>query len=133
MAGVKEIWPAVLEKAVAMLDGGYNAIAHGGNPVLAMETLTGRTATYLSPASISAALLQSLVAAGDMITFDTLNKSGLAGGLVGSHAYMFEKLTVTNGVAMVQLGNPWGFAQPAAIPLTQLRQNFAEIDVGHPT
>src|ERR1700761_8871908 len=28
----KEIWPQVVEKAVATLDGGYNAIANGGYP-----------------------------------------------------------------------------------------------------
>jgi hypothetical protein len=37
----KEIWPQVLEKAVATLDGGYGAITDGGSPVVAMEELTG--------------------------------------------------------------------------------------------
>lgn len=133
VGGVKEIWPAVLEKAVATLDGGYGSIANGGSPVLAMETLTGRAATFMSPAKLTLAVLQSDIAANDMITFDTFAKGGLPNNLVGGHAYMFEKLVVTNGVAAVQLGNPWGFNQPSLIPLSQITNSFAEIDIGHPT
>ena len=43
--GRKEIWPQVLEKAVATLDGGYGAIANGGNPMIALQELTGRAAS----------------------------------------------------------------------------------------
>ncbi len=129
--GIKEIWPAVLEKAVAQLDGGYAAIAYGGNPVLAMETLTGRPATFLSPSSLTVSALQADIAANDMIVFDTKNTPGLAYGLVGNHAYMFQSLTMSNGTPMVKLLNPWGSNQPAPIPLSQVRTYFAEIDVGH--
>ena len=41
----KEIWVQVLEKAVATMEGGYSAIANGGNPMIAMEELTGDPAT----------------------------------------------------------------------------------------
>ena len=133
MNGIKEIWPAVLEKAMATLDGGYNAIAHGGSPVLAMEALTGRFATFVSPASLTLKALQADITAQDMIVFDTKNASNLAYDLVGNHAYMFKALTVTNGTPMVQLLNPWGSHQPAAIPLSQLSNSFVEIDIGHAT
>ena len=129
--GTKEIWAQVLEKAVAQIEGGYGAIAHGGNPVLAMETLTGHRATYLSPASLTVQALQGYIAAGSMIAFDTPNRSGLSNNLVGGHAYMFEKLTIANGVPMVTLGNPWGTYQPTPIALSQVAKNFVEIDVGH--
>ena len=127
----KEIWPQVLEKAVATLDGGYNAIANGGYPVLAMEGLTGQVASATSPASLTLATLQKYVSAGDLITMDTAN-SGLSDGLVGDHCYMFDKVTGSGSSASVTLLNPWGFDQPAAIPLSQLaKAGIVEVDIGH--
>lgn len=131
VAGQKEIWPQVIEKAAATEDGGYGAITNGGSPVIAMEELTGRTATWMSASSLTLATLQADIAANDLITFDTPGKSGLPYGLVGSHAYMFEKLSGSGSSAMVQLGNPWGFDQPAAIPFAQLAKGVAEVDIGH--
>ena len=55
----KEIWPQVLEKAYAKINGGYNAINNGGHPALAMETLTGQPATSLSPGQVTLADLQN--------------------------------------------------------------------------
>ena len=44
---------------------------------------------------------------------------------------MFESLTIVGGTPMVQLGNPWGFNQPLAIPLSQLASAaFVEVDIG---
>ena len=128
----KEIWPQVLEKAVATLDGGYNSIANGGTPLVAMEELTGQATSYLSPASLTLATLQNYVAAGDLIVMDTSSGWGLPYGLVNDHAYMFDKLTGTGSSAAVQLLNPWGFDQPAAIPLTKISSSgIVEIDIGH--
>lgn len=126
----KEIWPQVLEKAVATLEGGYGAIANGGNPAEAMEELTGKLAAAYNPASISAAQLSSFAAAGDMITFDTASKSSLPDNLVGNHAYMFEKVVGSGSAASVQLANPWGTDQPSLIPVSQFAKAFVEIDVG---
>jgi hypothetical protein len=127
----KEIWPQVVEKAVATLAGGYGAIANGGNPVLAMEELTGQSATYMSPASLTLATLQKYVAAGDLMTMDTSSKGGLPYGLVSNHAYMFESLSGSGTSATVQLGNPWGVDQPSAIPLSRLAQSgIVEVDIG---
>jgi hypothetical protein len=126
----KEIWPQVIEKAAATLAGGYNAIAYGGYPVLAMEQLTGRTASYLSPAALSLSALQSYIAAGDLITMDT-GRSGLGYGLVSSHCYMFSNIVGSGSSAAVQLLNPWGTAQPAAIPLSRLAQSgIVQVDIG---
>jgi hypothetical protein len=126
----KEVWAQVVEKAIATLEGGYGGIAYGGNPMIAMEMLTGKSASYYPPASVTASMLTANVAAGDLIVFDTANSNALGYNLVGNHAYMFEKLTTVNGQAMVQLGNPWGCAQPALIPVSQLSKSFVEIDVG---
>ena len=62
---------------------------------------------------------------------DTAN-GGLSDGLVGGHCYMFEKVSGSGSSASVQLLNPWGFDQPAAIPLSQLaRAGIVEVDIGH--
>jgi hypothetical protein len=122
--GVKEIWPQVLEEAVANLGGGYAA----------MEELTGKEASFLSQSQIATQLtvakLQSLIAAGDMLVFDT-SVSSATYNLVGSHAYMFEAMTGSGSSAMVKLGNPWGFDQPNLVPVSALSKAFAEVDIGH--
>jgi hypothetical protein len=132
--GVKEIWPQVLEEAVANLGGGYASIANGGSPILAMEELTGKEASFLSQSQIATQLtvakLQSLIAAGDMLVFDT-SVSSATYNLVGSHAYMFEAMTGSGSSAMVKLGNPWGFDQPNLVPVSALSKAFAEVDIGH--
>lgn len=126
----KEIWPQVLEKAVATLDGGYAAISNGGSPVVAMEELTGHAASWMSPSGLTSAKLQGDIASGDLITMDTLGQNSLPYNLVPNHAYMVDKLIGSGAGAMVQLRNPWGFDQPAAIPLAQLSKGIAEVDVG---
>ena len=50
--------------------------------------------------------------------------------LYGGHAYMFDGLTVTNGVTYVDLLNPWGFAQPEAVPVSAWGSVFDGIDIG---
>jgi hypothetical protein len=127
----KEIWPQVLEKAVATLDGGYGAIMNGGNPVVAMEELTGQPATYMSPAALTLTDLNSFVTAGDLLALDTPSQPGLPFNLVSDHAYMLESVTTQGGAAVLQLGNPWGFDQPTAIPLSQLSRGVTEVDIGH--
>ena len=132
VGNLKEIWPQVIEKAVAMLHGGYNMIANGGYSSLAMEELTGQKATYATPGGLSLAALQQHIAAGDLITFDTGSTAGSPYNLVSSHSYMFQKLNGTDSSATVQLVNPWGTNQPAAIPFSQLaRGGIALVNFGH--
>lgn len=130
-AGQKEIWPQVLEKAVATLDGGYNAIADGGSPLVAMEELTGQATSHIAPASLTLASLVSDAAAGDMIVFDTKATGALTNGLFNGHAYMFDGVAGTGASATVKLLNPWGFDQPSAILFSAVSKNFAEVDIGH--
>lgn len=129
--GVKEIWPQVIEEAVAQLNGGYSAIANGGYPFVAMEELTGVQATwiYQPAASLTLSQLQGCIKAGDMITFDTANNP-TGYNLVGDHSYMFDALS-TSGGGTVTLLNPWGTDQPTAIPLSKLAGNIIQIDIGH--
>ena len=129
--GTKEIWVQVLEKAVATLGGGYNSIANGGSPIIAMEELTGKQAFSVSPGSLTYAQLMSFISDKDLIVFDTKASGALSNNLVNNHAYMFEGVSGTGANAMLTLGNPWGFHQPTQIALSSLSRNFSEIDVGH--
>jgi trimeric autotransporter adhesin len=134
--GQREIWVQVLEKAVANLYGSYTAIANGGCPVIAMEELTGCSATYVMAPSLSLQQLQTAIAANNLITFDTLGSGQSAYGqsaygLYGSHAYMFQSLSTVGGTVMVNLLNPWGFSNPQPIPFSKISSVFAEIDFGH--
>ena len=126
----KEIWAQVLEKAIATIRGGYNSIAYGGNPATVMEQITGHQADCYYPSSISADMLKTFAAAGDLITFDTPNRSNLGYNLVGGHAYMFDGVVATANGPAVSLKNPWGFENPSLIPVSQLSKTFAEVDVG---
>lgn len=126
----KEIWAQVIEKAIATVRGGYNAIAYGGNPTSVMEQLTGHTANAYAPSSLTADALKTFAAAGDLITFDTFNRSNLGYNLVGSHAYEFKGVVDTANGPAVSLKNPWGFADPTLIPVSQMSKVFAEVDVG---
>jgi len=134
--GVKEIWPQVLEQAVAQLNGGISAIANGGYPFVAMEELTGKAATWIYQPATSmtgAQLFSQLTAdvkADDMLTFDTTaDPTGF--NLVGGHCYMFDGITGSGASATVTLLNPWGTDQPGKIQLSQLSGNICQIDVGH--
>lgn len=126
----KEIWPQVIEKAYATLNGGYAGINDGGYPVVAMEELTGQMATATLPGSFTLAALQANIAAGNLIVMDTGYNNNLPYNLVPDHAYMFEKLVSSSSGPMVQLGNPWGFNQPSLIPFSKLANGIAEVDVG---
>jgi hypothetical protein len=126
----KEIWPQVIEKAYATVNGGYPGIDDGGYPVVAMEELTGQMATVTLPSSFTLAALQANIAAGNLIVMDTGYNSNLPFNLVADHAYMFEGLVQGSNGPMVQLGNPWGFNQPSLIPFSQLAQGISEIDIG---
>ena len=127
--GQQEIWAQVLEKAVATLGGGYGSIANGGDPVIALEELTGFAATYTTPGALTLSQLQADAAANDLIVMDT-GYNNVGYGLYNDHAYMFEGFTTVNGATAVQLLNPWGFDNPSPIPFSLLAGQIAEIDIG---
>jgi hypothetical protein len=111
--------------------GAYTGIANGGSPIIAMEQLTGKAASYTKAANLSLASLQAHVTANDLIVMDTKGSSGLPFNLVSGHAYMFQAIVGSGANAQIQLANPWGTNQPSLIPFSKLSQGIAEIDFGH--
>ena len=116
MNGLKEIWPQVIEKAYADLNGGYAAIGSGGYDMVAMETLTGHKATFTPSTTANLATLQNQKA-GTIMEFDTPNSSGLGYNLVGSHAYMFDGYPEDGHRHDGQTAQPLGQSRAGADPL----------------
>ena len=129
-----EIWVAVVEKAFAKLNGGYDKITQGGYPMNAMEAVTGKKAGQKPINSVTAAELQADLAAGKPVVLDSLAQPNpnqlLPFGLVGPHAYMLDSIVITPQGALVQLKNPWGNRHPKPIPFNQLSQSIGWVETG---
>jgi Calpain family cysteine protease len=132
-AGVKEIWPQVIEQAYAQLNGGIANIDAGGSPVVAMETLTGHAASTVST-TFNYATLVRLINQNDTMTFDTLPFGALSNGLIANHSYAYGGANVAgpNGSqTTINLLNPWGNTQPTPVPISMISQEFGSVDLGH--
>ena len=70
------------------------------------------------------------VASGDIICFDTGGRPGGNYGLLGGHSYTFTGVTTSNGVDYANFRNPWGYENPAPIPVSDLYNAFFDMDVG---
>lgn len=132
--GKQEIWPQVIEKAAGQLMGAYpTAIANGGYTFLAQEMLSGQASTVLSAQNATLANLNAWSGNNDLISFDT-GADDPTHNIVGDHSYMFNGVVGTGASAQVRLQNPWGFDQPALIPISALTGGLTsiyQIDVGH--
>jgi hypothetical protein len=135
--GMQEIWPAVIEEAYAQMMGGYSVLNQGGWPSDALMALTGQDAWTLAPAGLSYQDLIGMTNNHDLITFDTAQGTGAANpyNLVDTHAYAFGGYAKLAGAAStIQLVNPWGYDNPAPIPISAIANgtaNINAIDVGH--
>jgi hypothetical protein len=127
--GVTELWPQIMEAAYVNLMGGLSSISNGGLPYLAMMHLTPGSAVELAPSQVTASMLKADQAAGNMITFDTLASGNLSYGLIASHSYYFKGMQTINGKDYVSLGNPWGYAQPDLVPVSDMAHQFSGIDI----
>jgi hypothetical protein len=130
----KEIWPQVIEKAYAQMNGGEASIANGGYPYLAMEALTGQTAAAYSPAALTLTQLMSWVSNSDLVVFDTSNGGTMLPGMVADHCYMFAGCSGTGANTKLLLVNPWGFDNPAPTSIAQIASGasgIVDIEVGH--
>jgi hypothetical protein len=140
--GAQEVWPLVFEKAYAQYSGGYRRIAYGGQPAEAMKLLTGVDATSVSlnvpfrwVQGYSADQLQADLASGKMVVLSSRSAIGDkpnpdAHGLVGHHGYFVTGVEQRDGQLFVNLGNPWGEAEPQPVPFNELSEWFSRVTVG---
>ena len=130
----QEIWPQVIENAIAQLAGGYNVLNYGGNPAGIMSELTGAPVSKaffaLGGASMStASQLRADLTAKDMVTFDTGATNSY--NLVSNHSYTLKSIDTINGVDYANFRNPWGYDDPMPIPLSDLNNAFTSMEVGN--
>ncbi len=124
---VKELWPALYEKAWAEAFGrtGYAALNSGGVASEAIERLTGKPAARWElqavlgeqgPDKIFESIRQGL-ANGDLATASTFQPRSpeAAGypevGLVAAHAYSLLGVGEAHGTRYVELRNPWAVVE----------------------
>lgn len=118
----KELWPALLEKAVAQRAGSYGAI-EAGVPGDALSMFTGKHSEMIDfkakgtkPDEVFAALNKALKE-GRPATASTFGESSAAkytnSGLYADHAYSVWGTEEKGGKKYVQLRNPWGESEPA--------------------
>lgn len=143
----KELWPALLEKAVAQRAGSYAAI-EAGVPGDAMSMLTGATSSFtdLRAAGTKAeaifAELSEATKQGRPATASTFGESSNAkytnSGLYADHAYSVWGTETSGGKKYVKLRNPWGESEPAnngrddgvfRLELSEFMKMFATVEV----
>jgi Calpain family cysteine protease len=125
----KEIWPQIIEKAYAQSAGGYDAIGQGGFPTRAMSVLTGDAAFAYNPVGLTVQQMMAYTNNNDLIVFDTQESGSLPYGLVADHSYAFAGYSGSGANTKVLLQNPWGFDNPAPIPITAIAAGTTGIDV----
>jgi len=134
-----ELWPMVLEKALALEYGDYAEI-EGGWPSVGMTALTGRESTSHGTEDLSIEDLASTVDGGGAVglaslTPDDARKSAYyrqdagADRLYANHAYYVQSVDVKAGT--VTLVNPWGIAgyPPITMPYDDYQEQFRQVDV----
>lgn len=111
----KELWPMIIEKAYAKLDGGYQTVGVGGAPTTIWQALTGKrgqlTANRVESADslwrkMNNALNEKRPVAATT-TMGNVGESGLAKG----HVYSVLGVTEKDGQRLVTVRNPWGHTE----------------------
>ncbi len=133
----QELWPLIMEKAYAQLDGNSYPRIEGGWPGDAVELLTGRPPLRLdlsasTPQETQARLqeLQNFINDGHYLTAATRpkglleNTKGWPKNVVPLHAYSIERVDVENG--LIYLRNPWGSGRtPAPMTLEEFNTYYS--------
>eukprot|EP01041_Mallomonas_annulata_P005248 gene5248-10501_t len=144
-----EVWPILLEKAVAKLRGSYRAI-EGGLPLDAMRIVTGYEGERFTNMQDNALFqkIQHLVYNGSLLAAGTsgvdrsrtFGRDSVEGSIVPGHAYSIldvktPRLT-THTVRLLKLRNPWGEMEwkgdwSDSSPLWQTHPGVA-LEIGRP-
>lgn len=149
------LWPMVLEKAYAKLNGNsYDQIGQGGYPGHALEMLTGVKSQTYNPSRVSLDNIAQWDKTGYAIVVGTnandlpwpLNEITNFGASLGArivipdnplfknqtlvprHAYYVESVDTVNGT--VTLGNPWGWnTQHVTLTMEQFKRSISHVSV----
>jgi calpain family cysteine protease/hemolysin type calcium-binding protein len=134
------LWVAIMEKAWAEFrtpgDDSYAAINAGQmSEAYTALGLSSSTTYSFASATIMAQSIQQQLAAGNSVTYATLNDTAQ---LLGDHAYTVDSvITNQNGnVTEIELRNPWGAQDPNSVngyvvlTPTQLFQDMNEVAFG---
>lgn len=123
-------WPALLEKAIAARQGGYDVIGHGGDAGVALHWLTGRpVAQFMTKdhSMLDAQAISTSLADHDAMVLTIDEGTTLPGmtdrGIVDNHAYTVTDADPAAGT--VTLANPHG---PTAPEITLSRRELMETD-----
>jgi hypothetical protein len=132
----QEIWPQLIEKAYAQLNGGYAGFEDGGSPADALAVLTGNDPDSRAPSDYSFEDLSADFGDGngdDAITFLAPEHfTGEAAQLARDHnvhpwhTYSVTRVYEENGVQMVELNNPWG-SEDVTLPYADAQKIFSTI------
>lgn len=144
VGGKEELWPALLEKAWAIMNNGaskrgYETI-EGGAPGDAVQAITGKKPTDFDPRTMSTdrilsvasgaldkqAALTCATLADEDVTSD-LKKDFDKYGFYANHCYTFYGVDVEGGV--LKLRNPWGSSHPKPIPVDVFKKCFDTLSV----
>ncbi|MCY7399612.1 MAG: hypothetical protein LH477_01385 [Nocardioides sp.] len=127
-----ELWPLLLEKAMAQHAGSYGDI-EGDWPDRALDALTGRPTTTIDPGGDLPSVQEldrylqdgGAVAMGSLFDKDghpLYGRSPTDGGLVTGHAYYVQSVDTAAGTVTVV--NPWGIADYP--PITMSYEDFTQ-------
>lgn len=141
--GKTELWPAILEKAWAILNdqkgNGYEQI-EGGLPGDAVESITGKAPTDYDPASMSGKqivkVIQTALDNKNPVTCATLGEESVTAelkkhfdgyGFHADHCYSFYSVNVEGETLMLR--NPWGMEHPKELPVAIFKKCFDTLAV----
>ncbi|WP_421734723.1 C2 family cysteine protease [Cellulomonas sp.] len=130
-----ELWPLVMEKALALHWGDYAAI-EGDSPGLGLEVVTGQSSSSSSlDDAPSVSELSSLLDGGGAVTLASFGEgddlpdtygNASDGGLVTGHAYYVKSVDTKKGTVTVV--NPWGSAYaPITLSYAEFQDSFSTI------
>lgn len=149
----KELWPQIMEKALASYEGSYGVI-EGGWSSNGMEALTGKPSTSRSTDSYSAADLKAELDQGHAVALSSRGKpwwpwdknrlyddhppkdskgNELWEPLVYGHAYQVTSVDLGDpndpSDDTVTIQNPWYNEQPMTLPYEDWRNGFTQVHV----
>jgi len=108
----KETWPLLIEKAFSKLHGTYHAI-EGGWMIDSGNTFLGTGGESIGTSSYTVADIWAKAYDWDQKGYVmTAATSASLDGIIGGHAYTFiGAYTLSNGVQVFKLRNPWGSSE----------------------